>query len=233
MALTPHLEAQKDGYAKTVLMPGDPLRAKYIAETYLTDCAMVNGIRGALGYTGYYRGKRISVQASGMGRPSIAIYAYELYNIFDVDNIIRIGTAGAIHGKVNVRDIVIAMGACADVDLTGQMGLRGTFAPIASFGLLQSAVATAKRLNIPCSVGNMLTSDMFYEDNHSEKWAEVGVLAEEMEAAALYVGAAQAGKNALCICTISDNAATGEHCTPEERQTSFTSMMRIALEMDC
>ncbi len=230
---TPHIEAKKGDFAKTVLMPGDPLRAKFIAETYLENARLVNQVRGMNGYTGTYKGKTVSVMASGMGMPSMGIYSYELYNGYDVENIIRIGTAGAISEKLHVRDIVIAMGACTDSSFLNQFCLPGRFAPLASFELLRKAVEEAeKREGLHYEVGNILSEDAFYDESASGRsWAKMGVLAAEMEAAALYANAARAGKNALAICTISDHMITGETTTSAERQTSFNTMMEIALEI--
>ena len=234
---TPHIAAKEGDFAKTVLMPGDPLRAKFIAETFLTDAVLVNNVRGVNGYTGYYNGKRVSVMASGMGMPSIGIYSYELFNFFDVDNIIRIGSAGSYNESVKVRDIVIAEGACTDSNYAGQFGLPGTFAPIADFGILCKSVETAEKMGIRYHVGNILSSDRFYGDNSlpaamrpPECWAKMGVLCVEMEAAALFMNAAVAGKRAAAVFTISDSLITGEKTTAEERQNSFTDMMKLALE---
>lgn len=232
MIPTPHITAKKDDFAKTVLMPGDPLRAKFIADSYLENAVLVNGVRGINGYTGYYNGKKVSVMASGMGMPSIGIYSYELYNFYDVDNIIRIGSAGAINEELKLRDIVIGMGACTNSNYASQYSLPGAIAPIASFSLVEKAVEAARKLGIKPSVGNILSSDTFYDDSNSLKaWQKMGVLAVEMEAAALYMNALRSGKNALCICTISDCPFTGEACSSEERQNSFTQMMEIALEI--
>ena len=229
---TPHIAAEKGDFAKTVLMPGDPLRAKYIAENYLEKAALVNDVRGIHGYTGEYRGKRVSVMASGMGMPSIGIYSYELFRFFDVENIIRVGSAGALSEKLKVRDIVLAMGACTDGNYAAQFSLPGTFAPIASYRLLTEAVEIAAKSGITPLVGNVLSSDLFYDDSASTlKWNKMGVLAVEMETAALYMNAARAGKNALSILTISDNLVTGEATTAAERQNSFTQMMELALEL--
>ena len=227
---TPHIAAEKGDFAKTVLMPGDPLRAKYIAENYLEKAVLVNDVRGIHGYTGEYRGKRVSVMASGMGMPSIGIYSYELFRFFDVKNIIRVGSAGALSEKLKVRDIVLAMGACTDGNYAAQFSLPGTFAPIASYRLLTEAVEIAAKSGITPRVGNVLSSDLFYDDSASTlKWNKMGVLAVEMETAALYMNAARAGKNALSILTISDNLVTGEATTAAERQNSFTQMMELAL----
>ena len=229
---TPHIEAKAGDFAKTVLMPGDPLRAKFIAETFLTDDKLINNVRGVQGYTGTYKGKRVSVMASGMGMPSIGIYSYELFNFYDVENIIRVGTAGVIRPDLKVRDIVIGQGACTNSSYSRQFDLPGDFAQIASFELLQKAVKAAEDMGIKPVVGNLYSSDTFYDDSMGlSKWQKMGVLAVEMEAAALYMNAARAGKNALAICTISDNPFTGEATTSEERQLNFTKMMEIALEI--
>lgn len=227
---TPHIEAKAGDFAQTVLMPGDPLRAKFIAETFLTDAKLINNVRGVQGYTGTYKGKRVSVMASGMGMPSIGIYSYELFNFYDVKNIIRVGTAGVIRPDLKVRDIVIGQGACTNSSYSRQFDLPGDFAPICSFELLQKAVKAAEDMGIKPVVGNLYSSDTFYDDSMGlSKWQKMGVLAVEMEAAALYMNAARAGKNALTICTISDNPFTGEATTSEERQLNFTKMMEIAL----
>ncbi len=227
---TPHINAKKEDFAKTVLMPGDPLRAKFIAETFLEDAVLVNNVRGINGYTGTYKGKRVSVMASGMGMPSMGIYSYELFNFYDVENIIRIGTAGAIAKDLHVRDVVIGMGACTNSSFANQYNLPGTYAPIASYQLLTKAVDTAKTLGLNVKVGNVYSSDTFYDDSaRLADWQKLGVLAVEMEAAALYMNASRAGKNALCICTISDCPFTGESASAEERQQSFTDMMELAL----
>ena len=227
---TPHNSAQAGEIAKTVLMPGAPLRAKFIAETFLTEPKLVNNVRGVQGYTGTYKGKRVSVMASGMGMPSMGIYSYELFNFFGVENIIRIGSAGAIHKDIPLRSIVIGMGACYNTVYADQFQLPGHFTPIASFDLLRRAVDTAEAMNVDYRVGNLLSNDLFYDDgSRTLEWQKLGVLAVEMEAAALYMNAARAGKNALAICTISDNIVTGEECTAEERQNTFTKMMELAL----
>ena len=228
---TPHNSAKMGDIAKTVLMPGDPLRAKVIAETYLTDVVCYNTVRNMLGFTGYYKGKRVSVQGSGMGIPSIGIYSYELFNMYGVENIIRVGSAGGI-SNVKLRDVVAAMGACTNSNYASQYGLPGTFAPIASYDLLKDADKAAESLGIKLNVGNLLSSDVFYHpDAKNDKWAEMGVLAVEMEAAALYLNAAKAGKKALAICTISDMITTGEELSAQERQDSFHDMMKVALEV--
>lgn len=230
---TPHIEAKAGDFAKTVLMPGDPLRAKYVAENFLEDAVLVNQVRGINGFTGTYKGKRVSVMASGMGMPSIGIYSYELYHFYDVDNIIRIGTAGAMQPELEVRDVVLGMGACTDSNYASQFCLPGTYAPTASYELLSKAVAVIENMgNIRYRVGNLLSSDAFYNDNPQTTalWQKMGVLAVEMEAAALYMNAARCGKHALAICTISDSLVTGEATTSQERQSGFADMVRIALE---
>ena len=230
---TPHITAKEGDFARTALMPGDPLRAKYIAENFLTDAVLVNNVRGVNGYTGMYNGKRVSVMASGMGMPSMGIYSYELFKFYDVDNIIRIGTAGSLQPDLKIRDLAIAMGACTDSNYAAQYELPGTFAPIASFDLLRKAVDQAEKMgNVGYKVGNVASSDVFYSERPTmEAWQKMGVLAVEMETAALYMNAARTGKNALTICTISDSLVTGEVTTSEERQTSFADMMKVALEI--
>lgn len=228
---TPHNNALNGQIAETVLMPGDPLRAKFIAENFLTDAECVNTLRNALGFTGTYKGEKITVQASGMGIPSMCIYSYELFTQYGVENIIRIGTAGGLAPQVNLKDVVIAMGACTNSNYASQYGLRGSFAPIASYKLLEKAVAKSKELGLNCHVGNILTSDTFYDDNPEfEKWIKMGVLAVEMETAGLYMNASRLGKNALCITTVSDCPLRNLSTSAEERQTSFTDMMELALE---
>ena len=227
---TPHINAQNGDFAKTVLMPGDPLRAKFIAETFLENPRLVNNVRGIQGYTGTYKGVPVSVMASGMGMPSIGIYSYELFSAFGVENIIRVGSAGGMQASVKVRDIVIGMGACTNSNYASQYGLCGTFAPIASYDLLRTCVDKAEKLGYNHHVGNLLSSDTFYSDDTSSDWGKMGVLAVEMEAAALYMNAARLGKRALAICTVSDHLLTGEATSSEERQLSFTEMMTLALE---
>ncbi len=227
---TPHNQANKGDIAKVVLMPGDPLRAKFIAETYLQNPVCYNTVRNMLGYTGTYQGVQISVQGSGMGMPSMGIYSYELFHEYDVDAIIRIGTAGGITDAVKLRDLVIGMAACTDSNYAAQYELSGMFAPIADFSLLEAAVAAAREQNKPFHVGNLFSTDVFYTANTPlPQWAKMGVLAVEMESAALYCNAAAAGKKALCITTISDCPLRGESTSAEERQTAFTDMMEIAL----
>lgn len=230
---TPHNAALEGQIAKTVLMPGDPLRAKYVADNYLEDVECFNTVRNMFGYTGNYNGKPVSVMGGGMGIPSIGIYSYELYNFYDVDAIIRIGSAGGLAPQVQLRDLVIGMGACTDSNYASQYRLPGTYAPIADFDLLRRAVASAKKLGVPTHVGNVLSADVFYNDDQTvnERWAGMGVLAVEMESAGLYMNAARAGKKALCVCTISDLPLTGASLPADERQTSFTQMMEVALSL--
>ena len=229
---TPHINAKPGDFGRTVLMPGDPLRAKFIAENFLTNPVLVNNVRGIQGYTGEYKGVKVSVMASGMGMPSIGIYSYELFNFFDVDNIIRVGSAGGMQENVHVRDLVIGMGASTNSCYGAQFGLPGSFSAIASYPLMAAAIESAKENGANYHVGNILSSDTFYSDDAeaSAKWRKLGVMAVEMEAAALYMNAARAGKNALAILTISDHLLTGEATTAEERQNSFTQMMEVALE---
>ena len=229
---TPHISAMPGDIAETVLMPGDPLRAKYVAETYFDDPVQFNSTRGMLGYTGTYKGKRISVMGSGMGMPSIGIYSYELFNFYGVKNIIRIGSAGGIHPDVKLYDIIISLAASYESNYANQYGLNCTFAPGCSFTLLEKAVAVAREKGIPVKVGNTLSADLFYNANPAfENFVKIGFLSVEMEAAALYMNAAYAGANALCLATVSDVIATGETTTAEERQTALTKMMDIALEL--
>lgn len=228
---TPHINARPEDFAKTVLMPGDPLRAKFIAETFLENAKLINNVRGIQGYTGTWRGERVSVMASGMGMPSIGIYSYELYNFFGVENIMRIGSIGGMSEKVKIRDIIIGMGACTNSNYAVQYNLQGTYAPIADYGMMRIAIEECEKLGTSYAVGNILSSDTFYnaDSEASAKWARLGVLGVEMEAAALYMNAAYAGKRALAICTVSDHLITGEATTAEERQSSFTEMMQVAL----
>ena len=234
---TPHINCTPSDFAKTVLMPGDPLRAKFIAENFLESPRLVNNVRGIQGYTGRFEGEKISVMASGMGMPSIAIYSHELYSAFGVENIVRIGSAGAMQEQIRVRDIVLGAGACTNSRMAENFRLPGTFAPIASFDLLQKTVNEAEKMGLRYHVGNLLSSDTFYNDEEGLRpeetslgaFGKMGVMAVEMEAAALYMNAARLGKKALAICTISDHLITGEATTAEERQTSFTDMMMLAL----
>ena len=230
---TPHNKAEAGDIAKVVLMPGDPLRAKYIAETYLTEVKCFNSVRNMLGFTGKYKGKELSVMGGGMGIPSISIYSYELYKFYDVDTIIRIGSAGALHEDIELKDIVFAQGACTDSRFAYQYELPGTFAPIADFSLLEKAVAEARALDIPFKVGNVVSSDIFYNafPDVAKKWADMGALCLEMEAAALYMNAAKLKKKALAILSISDHIIKGTELSAEERQTGFSNMMEIALRM--
>ena len=228
---TPHISAEMGDFAKTVLMPGDPLRAKFIADTFLQDVRQVTGVRGMLGFTGTYEGRPISVMGSGMGMPSMGIYSYELYNFYDVEKIIRIGSAGALQDDVSVMDVVIAMSACTDSNYASQYQLPGTFAPTASYNLVARAVEVAKEQGTPVRVGSVISSDVFYGDNpeSSKAWRKMGVLCVEMECAALFMNAARAGKEALGILTISDHVFRDEAISAEARQTSFNRMMEIAL----
>ena len=230
---TPHISAKKEDIAKTVLMPGDPLRAKFIAETFLENPVLVNNVRGVQGHTGTWKGVPVTVMASGMGIPAIGIYSWELYNFYDVDNIIRIGSAGALRDDLKLMDIVAGQGACTDSNFVHQFELNGTFAPIADYTLLSTAVETAKEHGVDMKVGNILSGYNFYSPvgcDSNDKWRDMGVMAVEMEAAGLYMNAARAGKRALCICTISDHIYRPEALSSEERQLSFTQMMEIALD---
>ncbi len=233
MTPTPHNGAKKGEIAKTVLMPGDPLRAKYIAETYLENPVKVTSVRNMLGFTGTYKGKEISVMGGGMGMPSMGIYSYELYHFYDVDQIIRIGSAGSLQDKVELMDVVIAMGACTDSNYAYQYGLPGTFAPIADYEFLARAAEAAGKQGTKAVVGNVLSSDIFYnaDSGVNDKWRNMGVLAVEMETAALYMNAAAAGKKALCMLTISDLVFGEEKLSAEERQLGFGKMIEIALEL--
>lgn len=228
---TPHIDARPGDFGKTVLMPGDPLRAKFIAEHYLKDPVLVNNVRGVQGYTGTYKGVRVSVMASGMGMPSMGIYSYELFEFFGVEQILRVGSAGALRPEVELREIVLGAGACTNSDYAAQYHLRGSFAPIADFGLLQLCATEAEKLGLRYHVGNLLSSDTFYDAGEGDTlaWGKMGVLAVEMEAAALYMNAARCGKRALAICTVSDSMVTGKATTAAERQNSFTDMMELAL----
>lgn len=230
---TPHIEAAYGDFAETVLMPGDPLRSKFIAETFLEDARLVNHVRGVNGYTGYYKGKRVSVMASGMGQPAVGIYAYELYHFYGVEAIIRVGSCGAYSADLHARDIILAQGACTNGNFAMQYKLPGTFCPIADFDLLRRAADLCEKKGVHYAVGNIFASDTFYDDADSGmEWAKMGVLGVEMESAALYCSAARAGKKALSICTVSDSFVyPGEETTSEEREKSFTAMMEIALEL--
>ncbi|MBQ6996920.1 MAG: purine-nucleoside phosphorylase [Oscillospiraceae bacterium] len=236
---TPHISAKPGDFGKTVLMPGDPLRSKFIAENFLENPVLVNNVRGVQGYTGYYKGVKVSVMASGMGMPAIGIYSHELYNGYGVENIIRVGSAGSIQEHIDLYDIVIAQGACTDSNFAAQFHLPGTYAPIASYELLSAAVEASKAAGVTYHVGNVNSSDVFYGDHAGVPEGldsvyglkKMGVMALEMEAAALYMNAARYGKRALCICTISDHVLKGVETTSEERQTAFTAMIKIALDV--
>ncbi|MBQ7269511.1 MAG: purine-nucleoside phosphorylase [Bacteroidales bacterium] len=231
-APSPHIGAQYGEIAKTVIMGGDPLRAKFMAENYLENPVLINEVRGMLGYTGTYHGKRLSIMGHGMGMPSIGIYTYELYNFYDVDTVIRVGSAGSYSYDLHLGDLVLAQGACTDSNYGAQFNLPGTFAPIADFSLLRKAADACDKLGVNYKVGNILSSDVFYPDTPTtEQWRKMKVLAVEMEAAALYMNAARAGKKAIVICTISDHLLTGEETTPDERRTTFTNMMEVALAL--
>ena len=239
-AVTPHINVQDEiGFGKTVLMPGDPLRAKFIAENFFENPVLVNNVRGVNGYTGYYKGVKVSVMASGMGMPAIGIYSHELFNFFGVENIIRVGSAGSIQDHINLYDIVLGQGACTDSNFAAQFHLPGTFAPIADFRLLSEAVKACEEAGATYHVGNVNSSDVFYGDHTDVPEGldsvyglkKMGVMALEMEAAALYMNAARYGKRALCICTISDHVLKHEETTAEQRQNSFTQMMKIALDV--
>ena len=230
---TPHINATPEQIAKTVLMPGDPKRAELVARDFLNGATLFNDVRGVSGYTGKWKGIDVSVMASGMGMPSIGIYSYELYNAFDVENIIRIGSAGSMSEDVRVRDIVLGMGACTDSAYGAQFGLDGTFAPICDYGLLRDAVEIGQSKGFSLHVGNLLSSDVYYDDDpdRNARWRKMGVLAVEMEAAALYMNAARASKRALAICTVSNSLVSGEELSAAERQNSFTEMIELALDV--
>ena len=234
---TPHIESQKGDFAQTVLMPGDPQRSEFIARNFLTEARLVNNVRGVQGYTGFYAGCRVSVMASGMGMPSMGIYSHELFNFYGVEKILRIGSAGAIRADVGLSDIVIGMGACTNSNFAAQFHLPGTFSPICDYRLLAACVTEANAMALPFHVGNLLSADTFYDDNEGlpealtsvSAFGKMGVLAVEMEAAALYMNAARFGKRALAICTVSDRILSGEHLSAEERRTSFCGMIELAL----
>ena len=226
---TPHIGAQ---YGETVIMAGDPLRAKFMAENFLDNPKQFNNVRGMLGFTGTHQGKRVSVMGHGMGMPSLGIYTYELFNFYGVKTIVRVGSAGSINPDLHIGDLVIAMGACTNSNYASQYELPGTFAPIADFGLLRKAADSCEQIGVNYRVGNVFSSDVFYSDNaHNDKWMQMGVLAVEMEVAALYMNAARSGNKALAICTISDHILTGEVTTAEERQKTFTKMMDVAFSL--
>lgn len=231
---TPHINAPEGAFAPTVLMPGDPLRSKYIAENYLEDAVLVNNVRGVQGYTGTYKGKRVSVMASGMGMPSIGIYSYELFNYYGVENIIRVGSAGALTDRLQLRDVVAAMSAYTDSNYGAQFGYRGTLAPSCSYRLLSAAMEAGMRLGVHIVPGPISSHDGFYSQGEYDSTPilqKLGVLCVEMEAYALYLNAVAAGKNALALLTISDSLVTGESLPAEDRQTTFTKMMEVALEI--
>lgn len=231
---TPHIEAKPGDIAETILLPGDPLRANYIADHFLTDTVQFNSVRNMLGFTGFYKGNRVSVMGTGMGCPSIGIYSYELIHFYGCRNLIRVGTAGSMKEQVKVRDMVFGMGACTTSNYVKQFHLPGDYSCICSYELLKKAVEAAEEKGLRYHVGNILSSDMFYSPQlpaQGTPWNQMGVLAVEMEAAALYSNAAAAGVNALCILTVSDSAITGEETTAKERETTFTNMMEVALEL--
>ena len=230
---TPHNQAQVGEIAQTVLMPGDPLRAKFLAETYLEDVHQFNAVRNMLGYTGTYKGKKVSIMGSGMGQPSIGIYSHELFSQYGVEAIIRIGSCGALIENVHLRDVIIAQGACTDSNFAHQFELLGTYSAISSYDLLEKAVTHAKEKNVNYHVGNIIASDIFYhfDQGTTQKWASMGCLGVEMESYALFATAARLGKKALTLLTVSDSLVTDEQTTPEEREKTFTPMMEIALEI--
>ena len=229
---TAHIGAKKEDIASVVLMPGDPKRSRFIAENFLESATLFNDLRGVQGYTGLYRGKRVSVMASGMGMPSMGIYSYELFSFFDVKAILRIGTIGGMHPKVGVRDIILGMGASTDSAFAAQYHLPGSYAPLASYRLLSAAERIASERGVRAHVGNILSTDVFYWDEPTDnaRWQRLGILGVEMEAAALYMNAARTGREALAICTVSNHLLTGEETTAEERERGFTDMMALALE---
>ena len=232
-APTPHIAANLGDFAETVLMPGDPKRSRFIAETFLENAKLVNDVRGVQGYTGTYKGKRVSVMASGMGQPAIGIYSYELYNAFDVQSIIRVGTCGSFFEELPLGSIILAQGACTNGNYAIQYRLPGTYAPIADFDLLRRAAETCEQKGLIYRVGNVFSADMFYDDAHSDmEWAKMGVLGVEMESASLYCNAARAGKKALCMCTVSDCfVGNGAKMTVEQRQNSLVDMIEVALDI--
>ena len=229
---TPHIGAQYGEIAETVIMAGDPLRAQFMAENFLENPVQFNNVRGMLGFTGTYKGKRVSVMGHGMGIPTIGIYTYELYNFYGVKTIIRVGSAGAYSTDLHIGDLILAQGACTDSNYGRQYQLAGTFAPIGDFDLIRRAADECERLGIRYKVGNVLSTDIFYSDTPViDGWLKMGVLGVEMEASALYMNAARSGNKALVICTVSDHVITGEVTTSEERRTAFTDMMEVALSL--
>ncbi len=232
--MTPHNEAKLGEIAKTVLMPGDPLRAKLIAENFLEDVKCFNSVRNMFGFTGKYNGKEVSVMGSGMGMPSMGIYSYELYKFYEVETIIRIGSAGSMNENVKLGDVVIALGACTDSNYVHQYKLPGNYSPIADFDLVEKARDVSKEMNINTKIGNILSSDVFYDDNRvQESWKELGVLAVEMETAALYMNSAKLNKKSVALLTISDSLITGESLSAQERLENFTDMIKISLRVAC
>ncbi len=233
MAGTAHIKAEPEDVAETVIMPGDPLRAKFIAENYLDDYSQFNDVRGMLGFTGTHKGKRVSVMGHGMGIPSVGIYSYELFKFFGVENIMRIGSCGALREDVKLKELIIGQGASTNSSWQDQYGVKGHFAPLASWSLLSKAVASAEQRNITHHVGNILANDIFYDDDPDQwkAWAKLGVLAVEMEATSLYSNAARLDKNALVMLTVSDSLVTHEAMSPEDRQTTFTDMMDVAFDV--
>ena len=231
---TPHINASKDGFAKTVLMPGDPKRAKHIVDTYLKNAVLVNDVRGVQGYTGEYKGKKVSIMASGMGIPSMGIYSYELFHAYNVDNIIRVGTCGSLLKDIHVKDIVVGIGACTDSNYAANFRLNGVISAVASFDLLKKTDEMTKKLKFENKVkfGQLLSTDVFYKDvPDTLDWVKMGVIGVEMEAYALYLNAARAGKKALSICSVSDNIVLHEELTAEERAKSVNDMIELALEV--
>ena len=229
---TPHIGAQYGDFAKTVIMAGDPLRAKKMAELFLQDARQISSVRNMLAFTGTYQGKPVSVMGHGMGIPSIGIYSYELFNFYDVDTIIRVGSCGARQEYIHLGDLVLAQGSCTDSNYAAQYDLPGTFAPIADFDLLSGAVEACRKFGYTYHVGNVFSADVFYSENpRRANWSKMGVLADEMEAPALYMNAARAGKRALVICTVSDHILTGEATTAEQRQNTFINMMNVAFSL--
>ncbi|KAA9393219.1 purine-nucleoside phosphorylase [Kocuria coralli] len=230
---TPHIDPHGVEIAETILLPGDPLRAKFIAETYLDGVQCFNEVRNMLGFTGTYRGKQVSVMGTGMGIPSISLYTYELIHFFGVKNLVRVGSCGAMQEGMDLYDVVIAQGASTDSNYLHQFGVPGTFAPLSSYRLLEQAKRAADERGQRTHVGNVLSSDVFYnaDPDAMEPWRKLGVLAVEMESAGLFVNAAAAGVDALGIFTVSDNLLTHAQTTPQERQTAFKDMIEIALEL--
>ena len=229
---TLHNKAGKGDIAKTVLMPGDPLRSKYVAENFITDAELVNDVRGVNGYTGTWKGVPVTVMASGMGMPSIGIYSWELFNSYYVDNIIRIGTAGGFQDDLKLRDVILAQGACTNSDYINHFGVKGGYAPIADYTLLTTADKCAREMGLNVRIGNILSSDFFYfadGQNDYDAWKRLGILACEMEAAALYTNAAYAHKRALCICTVTDHLYRPDYLSAKERQTSLDQMIELGL----